>query len=118
MFRIECYCKDQHVGIILRAMVGMTIGEPKVRPVANATAENGKVRAITDGSAVAMLAKHMVDNKLDKVKLADVRHWLPQAGRSPKSASTVIEQAKSAGVLKKRGTGRGSYYYLAKQPEA
>lgn len=110
MFRIEIFCDDGKVGHVLRAVTGLIIGHPKAQLVANAKVENGKVKAVTDGSSTSMLAKYLKDNAITQIKAVDIKKWLPQVGKSPNSVSAVVDSAIRHGLLKRKGVGRGTYY--------
>ena len=114
--RVTVFCDDRRVGLVLRVVAGLVIGNPEVVPVINAEAKNGAVQATTgNGTAATMFAAYIRKHKMAVVRTADARDFLQSIGRSPQSATYVLARCRENGVLR-APTGRGvkTAYKVAK----
>jgi hypothetical protein len=116
MFKIEnVYCDDKKLGDVLRALAGLTRGQPVAVPVANIDEEGaGAPKAKTNGKLAHMLAEHMTKNKLESIKPKEVGAWLAKIGMSKQSASYVARMAQDQGVIRKTGKSSQTVYHLVK----
>lgn len=110
MFRIEIFCDDKKLATVLNALTGLILGNPTVQPVANAKVKNGKVKALTNGTAVEMLADYIRKNNLEVLNAKVIKGFLKGVGLSPGSSSYLIRQGIGAGFLRKHGKGTGMTY--------
>jgi hypothetical protein len=114
MFKIEnVYCDDKKLGDVLRALTGLTRGQPVAVPMTNV--EEGGIggpKAKTNGKLVTMLAEHMVKSKLESIRPKEVGAWLAKIGMSKQSASYVARMAVSEGVIRKTGQSSQTVYHL------
>jgi hypothetical protein len=113
MFRIETFCEDNKVGAALRALVGLVHGHPKVTPVSNAKAsKNGEIKALTNGSPLAVFMKHLHDNSVERVTMKEMRQFMPHIGLQPNSAYAIARKALLQKALRKKGSGPRTQYLV------
>lgn len=115
MFKVELFCEDTKLGAVLQALVGKTIGKPDYHPVANAHAVNGKVKALTNGSLLAEFGLHVRAQKVRQLTIADVKRWMPTVGRTEHSAYALVTKALETKILKRKGSGKQTYYEVLPQ---
>ena len=115
MFRIEVFVDDKKLGNALHALVGLTLGDPKVQPVANAVVKNGKVGAASVDLA-GLFAKFAKERKLGSSQFSAnvLREFCKYAGMSETSYGYAGKQLLKAGAIKKHGAGTKSAYTVAK----
>src|SRR5262245_22761096 len=84
MFKIEALVEDKRVGDALRALAGIARGVPVATPMVNAEPQkNGSMKAKTNGTMLAMLEQHLLENKATEYRAADFRAFLKSIGRPP-----------------------------------
>lgn len=107
MFRIECTCDDKKLHLVLTALTGLIHENPRVVPVVNAVAVEGELQATSDGSIIGMFAQHLKATKVKEFRAGFVRDFLRAVGKSEKSYTHAIENAVAAGLIRRRGKGKG-----------
>lgn len=100
MFRVVFFCDDRRLADTLRALQGLSTGVPQATPVVNAEIENGKIRAVSNGSAVALFQEFLKKKKINEVNAGVAKKFLKTIGRSPASANYLLKQANKAGALR------------------
>jgi hypothetical protein len=112
MFRIECYCDDKKLHLVLEALEGLIHPSPKINRIVNAGFENGQMKALTEGSMVEALQAHLKKTKIKEFRAEFVKAFLKGAGWSPTSYSHCLKEAVKVGLLRRTGTGSASRYIV------
>jgi hypothetical protein len=107
------FCDDKKLHEVLHAVVGLVIGQPKITPVANAKKSNGAVRAETEGDVFSLFAAYVAKAHLKEVNAANMREFCRGHGYSERSYSHILLRLVKAKVLRKRGKGPASKYFVA-----
>jgi hypothetical protein len=109
MFRIEFFCDDKKLPLVLHAIAGLALGDPKIAPVINAerAPKGGGVKQITNGKLLDLFAVYLTKTKATEITPQDAQAFLKNAGRSPQSASYMLRNAVEHHMLK-RGSGKGA----------
>lgn len=114
MFRINLFCDDRKLPELLRALTGLTVGVPDIRPVVNAEAgANGPV-AKTNGSLVEKFTLYAKEHKLKQFTSKEARDICKAIGLAPGSSSYVTGQLVGAGVLKRGGANAKRRFYTVR----
>jgi len=103
MFRLEIFVEDTKLGKVKRALAGLA-HIVKDQPVVNARkAPNGELKEETNGNLLGMFAAYLKKQHITKISPLDVRHFLTSVGRSAKSYSYLLNQAKKAKMVRRIG---------------
>lgn len=105
MFRIAFIVEDKNLPHVLKAITGLVLADGmQTQFVANAEVKGGKVVAKTSGGTVLELFADWLNKEAPKIINIDlVRSFLTKQGYTPKSAGGLLNAAKEAGLVKKRG---------------
>jgi len=113
MFKVEFFCDDPKLPRILHALQGLILGQPAVQPVVNAQHKNGKITATTSGTMLEMFAQYLNKHRVTgPLSVAHVREFLGSHGFSENSATYLLQQAVSAGIVRRRGKGAATTYMV------
>lgn len=112
MFRGEFFCDDKQV-VGLHYLLQGRVYDLKLIPVVNATKQNGKLVATTDGNLISMFSEYLKKHKIAGEVSADtMREFLTSVGKSESSRGYLVVKAVEVGVLKKTGKGRATRYLV------
>jgi hypothetical protein len=116
MFRIEAFVDDKRLAEVLRALTGITRGQPSVIPVVNVE-EGGKGMPIaaTNGSLVAMFESHIGTLKQSDIGPDDVRAFLKAHGKSEASMTYLANLAIKHKLLRRVGKSSNVRFHIIKK---
>jgi hypothetical protein len=116
MFRIEAYVDDKKLADVLRALTGITRGQPAVVPVVNVE-EGGKgnPKAKTNGSLMAMFESHVGTLKQSDISPDDIRAFLKAHGRSESSMTYLATLAIKHKLLRRVGKSSNVRFRIIKK---
>lgn len=111
LFRIEGFVEDKNLARVKRALMGLVL-ELKDAPVVNATkGANGKVKAVTNGEAISMLADWCRKHKLKTVTKHNLTEFAVSIGRTgTNSFAYLARKGMEYGLLTKAGSGVHTHY--------
>lgn len=111
--RVELFCDDRKVGIVLRLLAGIALETPKVTPVINAKKKNNQlVEKIPRGDDIAMFAAYLKQHKLTEVNSTIGREYCHSIGKPPERYNYLFDKARRAGLLRKTGKGTHSKWVV------
>ena len=111
MHRITFFCDDKKLSDVMHALVGLSLGVPRVEPVINAeVAPDGSIKQRTNGQLIDLFAAYLKKSKQTEINAVFVRQFLTGIGMSPGSVNYVLTQAREAKMIKKVGAGNASRY--------
>lgn len=116
MFRIaEILIDDKKLSEFLKRCAGLVHQMEFPQPVENAEIDaNGAVKEITSGKIEDAFNSHIRRNHWKTLTAESVRGYLSSVGKSPGSASYVLQNLKKRGLIK-NGQKRGTYTVTAKK---
>jgi len=116
MFRIECYCEDEQVGGVLRALAGRVVKEPSAQPMVNVGSDGrGHLIAHSSGDLVSLFSEFIVERRIEEVTSVEAREFMSLHGRSTKSYSNLLTRAKRAGMIRKVGRGLNTRWRVVRR---
>jgi len=114
VFKVEFFVDDKNLASSLRALVGKSLGHPKVEPVVNAVVEKKggqtNVKAKNTGSIVETMRDWLSGLDADVVYPSDVKKFCKNRGLADSSYSSYLRIAVENKFLKYQGSGKDSTY--------
>lgn len=104
MFRIEFFCEDKNLPRILRALTGLSVGQPRVQPVANAETTGEKIKQRTNGNAVDLFSEWIKKRKLTFITPTLAREFAVEHGYMEKSYSLILKNLVAAKLIRRDPT--------------
>jgi hypothetical protein len=112
LFRIEFFCDDKKLAEALRGLAGIALGDPKIMPVVNGEASNGKVVARTPGELPDLFKAYAKSEGLKIFQATDIKKFCKHLGRPESSYGYYLKRLMASGVFKKSGKGAKMIYTL------
>jgi Secretory lipase len=111
MFRVVFFVDDKKLAGALHALTGIAQGEPSVQPVVNAEVRpNGSLAASTSGTLADMYIDYLLKKKQTSTDRKSAAQFLKAQGRSPASATYLLQMCMQHGTLTKSGGGAKTFY--------
>lgn len=107
MFRIECFCEDSKLGLVLQAIKGLAY-DVRPTPVGNAKVIGGRVQAKVNGGSIEILLAGLRQRKLKEFQASDAREIFSAQGLEGKAYSNALTRAKGAGIIKMKQRAKGT----------
>lgn len=107
MFRVTCFCEDNRLGVIKRALAQVGAKDVHDQPVVNDTVDSkGKMRAVTNGHLPDRVWSVLLKAKIKQVDAAGLRVVASKQGASAKNSYNLTTTLVKQGRLKRVGRGK------------
>lgn len=107
MFRVTCFCEDNRLGVIKRALAEVGAKDVRDLPVVNAiVGGNGKMKAEVNGGLTERVWAQLIKAKIKAVDTAGLRATAAKQGGSAKNVYNLTAALIKQGRLKRAGRGK------------